>query len=202
MPDPLDDFNLRAFPPSGAIAGLMSRIDGQRGVWKAPAGTEAGLAGVRQLTVTLTDAENGVLNQLGLNCLRTSRCRHVYWGARTVTAPTTRLRVEVRAVRRLALYPRGVVVPRHAMGRLRAERRAAVGADPAQSRRVHDGLFRQGAFQGGTPDEAYFVKCDGRRRPRPTDLGIVNVLVGFAPLKPAEFVIIRIQQLAGQAQAA
>jgi phage tail sheath protein FI len=62
-------------------------------------------------------------------------------------------------------------------------------------------LFRAGAFQGSKPAEAYLVKCDKDNNPQADiDLGIVNILVGFAPLKPAEFVIIKIQQLAGQAQ--
>ena len=118
VPDPLDDFNLRAFPPSGAIAGLMARIDGQRGVWKAPAGTEAGLAGVRQLTVTLTDAENGILNPLGLNCLRTFPVHgHVVLGR-----PHRRGRrrggvpVEVRARAPARADDRGVGLPRHVRG--------------------------------------------------------------------------------------
>jgi phage tail sheath protein FI len=61
------------------------------------------------------------------------------------------------------------------------------------------GLFRQGAFQGASPRDAYFVKCDSETTPRAdVDRGVVNVVVGFAPLKPAEFVIIRLQQIAGQ----
>ena len=63
---------------------------------------------------------------------------------------------------------------------------------------MHD-LFRQGAFQGTTPREAYFVKCDAETTTQnDIDRGIVNILVGFAPLKPAEFVVIKIQQIAGQ----
>jgi uncharacterized protein len=63
------------------------------------------------------------------------------------------------------------------------------------------GLFRQGAFQGRTPREAYLVKCDAETTTQADiDAGIVNVFVGFAPLKPAEFVIISLQLLAGQAQ--
>jgi phage tail sheath protein FI len=63
-------------------------------------------------------------------------------------------------------------------------------------------LFRQGAFQGKTPREAYFVKCDKETTTQnDINLGIVNILVGFAPLKPAEFVIIKIQQIAGQIEA-
>jgi uncharacterized protein len=62
-------------------------------------------------------------------------------------------------------------------------------------------LFRKGAFQGKTPTEAYFVKCDKETTTQnDIDQGIVNILVGFAPLKPAEFVIIQIQQMAGQIQ--
>jgi phage tail sheath protein FI len=60
-------------------------------------------------------------------------------------------------------------------------------------------LFRQGAFQGSTPQQAYFVLCDSSTNPQSSiDLGIVNIVVGFAPLKPAEFVVITIQQIAGQ----
>ena len=61
------------------------------------------------------------------------------------------------------------------------------------------GLFLQGAFQGPSPSQAYFVKCDAENNPQSSiDLGIVNILVGFAPLYPAEFVVIQIQQIAGQ----
>ena len=60
-------------------------------------------------------------------------------------------------------------------------------------------LFRQGAFQGSSPKEAYFVKCD-KETTTQTDinLGIVNIHVGFAPLKPAEFVVLKLQQMTGQ----
>ena len=60
-------------------------------------------------------------------------------------------------------------------------------------------LFRQGAFAGTTPKEAYFVKCDAETTTQDdVNLGIVNIVVGFAPLKPAEFVVIKLQQMAGQ----
>jgi phage tail sheath protein FI len=60
-------------------------------------------------------------------------------------------------------------------------------------------LFRKGAFQGQTPADAYFVKCDGETTTQDDiDRGIVNILVGFAPLRPAEFVVIQIRQMAGQ----
>jgi hypothetical protein len=200
-PDPLDDFRPRSFGASGTIAGLFARTDATRGVWKAPAGTEASLRNVQRLDVKLTDAENGVLNPLGVNCLRTFAVYgNVCWGARTLAGSDQQASEwKYVPVRRLALFLeeslfRGtkwvVFEPNDAP--LWAQIRLNVGAF------MHD-LFRQGAFQGQTPREAYLVKCDGETTTQTDiDRGIVNIVVGFAPLKPAEFVIIRIQQLAGQ----
>jgi len=204
VPDPLDDFTLRAFPPSGAIAGLMARIDGQRGVWKAPAGTEAGIAGVRQLTLTLTDAENGILNPLGLNCLRTFPVHgHVAWGARTNEgADAAASQWKYVPVRRLALMIEESVYRGTTWAVFEPNDDQLRGLLRLNLTAFMHGLFRQGAFQGATPREAYLVKCDRETTTQAdVDRGIVNVLIGFAPLKPAEFVVIRIQQLAGQAQA-
>lgn len=199
--DPLNGFRLRATPPSGTIAGLYARIDAARGVWKAPAGTEATLAGVQKLEYKLTDGENGVLNPLAINCLRTFPIYgNVCWGARTLNG-ADQLADEYKyvPVRRLALFIeeslyRGTqwVVFEPNDEPLWAQIRLNVGAF------MHD-LFRQGAFQGQTPQQAYFVKCD-KDTTTQTDinLGIVNIVVGFAPLKPAEFVVIQIQQIAGQ----
>ena len=93
-------------------------------------------------------------------------------------------------------------MPGHAVGRLRTQRRAAVGADPAQCGGLHAQPFPPGAFQGLKPEDAYFVKCDAETTTQnDRDLGIVNIEVGFAPLKPAEFVVIKLQQMAGQIQA-
>lgn len=199
--DPLKENRLRQFVPCGMIAGIYARTDATRGVWKAPAGQEATLSGARQLSVKMTDAENGQLNPLGVNCLRSLPAMgNVVWGARTV-AGADRLASEWKyvPVRRLALYIeeslyRGTqwVVFEPNDEPLWAQIRLNVGAF------MHN-LFRQGAFQGSTPRDAYFVKCD-RETTTQNDInnGIVNVLVGFAPLKPAEFVIISIQQMAGQ----
>jgi hypothetical protein len=198
----LHDNQVEEFVPCGAVAGVFARTDAQRGgPWKAPAGQEATLARVVGLTVPLTDAENGDLNQLGVNCLRTfPLISSVVWGARTLEG-ADRLGSEWKyiPVRRTALFIeeslyRGTkwVVFEPNDEPLWAQIRLNIGAF------MHD-LFRQGAFQGRTPREAYLVKCD-RETTTQTDIdkGIVNILVGFAPLKPAEFVIIRIQQLAGQ----
>jgi hypothetical protein len=198
--DPLTG-RLRDLPPSGAVAGVMARTDGERGVWKAPAGTEAKLAGVRGLTVPLTDAENGLLNPLGVNVLRTFPITGtVVWGARTLDgADATGSQWKYVPVRRLALMIeeslyRGTkwVVFEPNDERLWGQIRLNVGA-------FMNTLFRQGAFQGTSAREAYFVKCDKDTTTQDDiNRGVVNILVGFAPLKPAEFVIIQIEQLAGQ----
>ena len=201
QPNPLRDNRFETFVPCGTVAGIFARTDTQRGVWKAPAGVDATLVGVPQLSVPLTDAENGELNQLGVNCLRAFPVAgRVVWGARTLRG-ADQLADEWKyiPVRRTALYIeeslfRGLkwVVFEPNDEPLWAQIRLNVGAF------MHN-LFRQGAFQGKTPREAYFVKCD-KETTTQTDvnLGIVNIVVGFAPLKPAEFVIIKLQQMAGQ----
>ena len=202
-PNPLRNNQLEVYSAIGAVAGIFARTDGARGVWKAPAGLEATLNGVPQLSVSLTDPENGQLNPLGINCLRAfSLGGRVVWGARTLRG-ADQLADDYKyiPVRRTALFIeeslfRGlkfaVFEPNDEP--LWAQIRLNVGAF------MHD-LFRQGAFQGSSPRDAYFVKCD-KETTTQTDinLGIVNVVVGFAPLKPAEFVIITLQQIAGQVE--
>jgi phage tail sheath protein FI len=201
MADPALGNALETFPPCGVVAGVMARTDAERGVWKAPAGQETTLLGVQELAVKLTDGENGRLNPLGVNCLRTFPViGNVVWGARTLDgADTLASEWKYVPVRRLALFLeeslyRGTqwVVFEPNDEPLWAQIRLNLGA-------FMQNLFRQGAFQGTTPREAYFVKCDKETTTQnDINLGIVNIVVGFAPLKPAEFVIIRIQQMAGQ----
>ncbi|MDJ0755364.1 MAG: phage tail sheath C-terminal domain-containing protein [Ardenticatenaceae bacterium] len=201
MPDPLRENRLTDFPPGGAMAGMIARTDANRGVWKAPAGIEASFVGVSEMAVKMTDPENGRLNPLGLNCLRTiTPYGHISWGARTL-AGDDRIASEWKyiPVRRTALYIeeslfRGLhwVVFEPNDESLWGQIRLNVGA-------FMKNMFRQGAFQGTSAREAYLVKCDAETNPQDQiDRGIVTVYVGFAPLKPAEFVIIQIQQLAGQ----
>ena len=185
---------------AGAIAGLMSRTDSTRGVWKAPAGTEADIRGIVGLEVKLTDMENGVLNQIAVNCIRAFPGGYVNWGARTnFGSDSDPSEWKYIPIRRLALFLeeslyRGTkwVVFEPNDEPLWAKIRLNLGAFMMR-------LFRQGAFQGSTPDKAFYVKCDGETTTQADrNLGIVNIEVGFAPLKPAEFVIIRIQQIAGE----
>jgi phage tail sheath protein FI len=202
--DPNREGQSDTFVPCGVVAGVTARTDAQRGVWKAPAGLDAALNGIQGLDVNLTDAENGMLNPLGINCLRSFPVNgRVVWGARTLRG-ADQLADEYKyiPIRRLALYIeeslyRGTqwVVFEPNDEPLWAQIRLNVGA-------FMQNLFRQGAFQGKTPQEAYFVKCDKETTTQnDINLGIVNIVVGFAPLKPAEFVIIRLQQMAGQIEA-
>jgi phage tail sheath protein FI len=202
--NPLRDNQMEEFVPCGAAAGVFARTDAERGVWKAPAGQEARLAGVSELSVPLTDDENGELNQLGMNCLRAfPLVGPLVWGSRTLEG-ADRLASEWKyiPVRRTALFIeeslyRGTqwVVFEPNDEPLWSQIRLNVTAF------MHN-LFRQEAFQGQTPKQAYLVKCDKETTTQnDINLGIVNILVGFAPLKPAEFVFIKIQQLAGQIEA-
>jgi hypothetical protein len=206
IPDPLQEGSLDDFAPCGIVAGVMSRTDAERGVWKAPAGIEATLRGVTGTSVAgtaiaLNDKENGDFNPLGINCLRSfPAVGHVVWGARTLEgSDVLASQWKYFPVRRITLFIeeslyRGTqwVVFEPNDEPLWAQIRLNIGAF------MHN-LFRQGAFQGKTPQESYFVKCD-RETTTQDDInrGVVNIVVGFAPLKPAEFVIIKIQQIAGQ----
>jgi phage tail sheath protein FI len=193
----------RAIDPAGTVAGICARIDANRGVWKAPAGLEAGLIGVSALDRRMSDDENGVINPQALNALRAFASGIVVWGARTMDGFDNSGNTDYRylPVRRTALFIeeslyRGlkfaVFEPNDEP--LWGQIRLAAGA-------FMNGLFRQGAFQGLKASDAYFVKCDSETTTQ-TDinLGVVNVLVGFAPLRPAEFIVLTIQQKAGQVQ--
>lgn len=202
-PDPLAGNRARLFPPCGFIAGIYAATDASRGVWKAPAGIDASLTGESGLQYVLTDLENGSLNVQAVNCLRQFKIYgDVVWGARTLQGnDQAGSQWKYVPIRRLALFLESSlydgtqwVVFEPNDETLWGQIRLNVGA-------FMQGLFLQGAFQGTTPQQAYFVKCDGENNPQSSiDQGIVNILVGFAPLYPAEFVVIQIQQMAGQLQ--
>jgi uncharacterized protein len=204
IPDPLREGQMRDTAPSGAVAGVFARTDSTRGVWKAPAGPAAVLRGVTQLVKDTSDAESAELNSFGINTLRKfPEYGNVVWGARTLAgASATANEWRYIPVRRMANF---------------LERSISKGLDWAvfesneealwaQIRLSVDSflmtLFRQGAFQGATSEQAYLVKCDRNTTTQEdVDRGFVNLVVGFAPLKPAEFVILKFQQQAGQVSA-
>ncbi len=187
-------------PPSGFIIGMYAKIDGTRGVWKAPAGTEANIGGASGLLKNVTDTEQDSLNDKGANCIRSFPASGlVIWGARTLS---TSSKPEWRyvPVRRTAIFLevslyngiQWAVFEPNDEG-LWASLRLNIGSFMMR-------LFRQGAFQGSSPSDAFFVKCDSKTTTQDDiDAGIVNILVGFAPLKPAEFVVLKLSQKAGQA---
>ncbi len=182
--------------PSGLAAGMWAKIDGRRGVWKAPAGVETSLLGVAGMQYPVEDGEQDSLNPLGINCLRKMPgYGPVIWGSRTLA---TKADPEWRYVpiRRTAIMIEqsiyngiqwAVFEPNN--HNLWASLRANIGS-------FMDGLFRAGAFQGEKANDAYFVRCGlgDTMNQGDIDRGQVIVIVGFAPLKPAEFVIVRIQQ--------
>ena len=195
-PDPLNPLSAREIGASGVAAGLMARTDGTRGVWKAPAGTEARVAGGTPVDV-MTDRQQGPLNTSGVNVIRTFPVYNtVIWGARTLDGADARASEwKYVNVRRLALFietslQRGLqwVVFEPNNEPLWANVRMTVNGFMNQ-------LHRQGAFQGASARDAYLVKCDAETTTQADiNLGILNVYVGFAPVRPAEFVVIRIQQ--------
>ncbi|CAB3890490.1 phage tail sheath family protein [Achromobacter anxifer] len=199
--DPLAGGQPRLTPPCGTIAGLYARTDGNRGVWKAPAGVDASLAGVVSLAAVVSDDESRNLNPLGVNCLRTFPGRGtVCWGARTLQgADHFASEYKYVPVRRLALYLEDSLRRGTQWTAFEPNEEPLWAQIRLNAGNFMNTLFRQGAFQGSTPRDAYLVKCDGETTTQADiDRGVVNILVGFAPLRPAEFVVIRIQQRAGQ----
>ncbi len=205
--DPLTEA-VAGFAPGGAIAGIFAGTDAQRGVWTAPAGIQAAMAGVVGLSLggttnpgKIADAESGKLNAAGINCLRNFPVYgDVVWGARALEG-ADRLASDWKyiPVRRLGFYIeesvfRGTqwVVFEPSSPSLWAQITLEVG-------NFMQTLFRQGAFKGATPAEAYFVRCDSSTM-TPHDIanGLINILIGFAAVRPAEYVVIRVQQTAAQ----
>jgi phage tail sheath protein FI len=192
----------RPFPPSGFVAGLYAATDSSRGVWRSPAGLRTNLTGQSGPVLGLTDPQIGVLSAHAVNCIRhIAQFGDVVWGDRTLAGSDQAASDwKYVSVRRLALYIEtslddgtqwAVFEPNNAQ--LWAQLRSSVSA-------FMQTLFVQGAFQGTTPAQAYFVKCDASNNPQASiDQGVVNILVGFAPVKPAEFIVIQIQQMVGQA---
>lgn len=201
--DPLANGVSREIGPSGMVAGIYAHTDATRGVWKAPAGIDAVVRGA-DLAVAVNQGDSATLNPVGVNALRTFPVvGTVVWGARTLFGADVRASEwKYVPVRRTALFIEqsllsGLtwVVFEPNDEPLWSQIRLNVGA-------FMQDLFRKGAFQGVTPRDAYFVRCDKTTTIQSDiDRGIVNILVGFAPLKPAEFVVIQIQQMAGQALA-
>lgn len=196
--DPLQPGSIRSHPPSGAMAGVYARMDAAVGVWQAPAGTEAVLSGVYGPSAVLSDAEHGILNPLGVNVIRRFPIfQTVSFGSRTVDgANAMASEWKYIPVRRTANY-----ILRSLSEGLRWAVHKPNGEQLWADLRMNvtafmHGLFRQGAFKGVSARDAYFVQCDASTTSADDiDQGVVNIVVGFAPLKPAEFVVISLKQI-------
>ena len=199
-PDPLQNGAPRAFPPSGFVAGVLARIDAARGIWRRPAGGEANLKGATDLAVHLTDTQGETLNGQGINCLRQFPGRGVLvWGARTLDGSDARASEwKYVPVRRTALFLQESIWAGSEWAVFEPNDEPLWARLRLSVDNFMHGLFKQGAFQGSnTPKDAYFVKCDRDTTTQDDiDRGVVNIMVGFAPLKPAEFVVVTIAQLA------
>ena len=186
--------------PSAFAAGMWAKIDSRRGVWKAPAGVEAQLIGAADLDFTVEDLEQGQLNPLGVNCYRKlPSYGSVIWGSRTLA---TKANPEWRyvPVRRTAIFIEESIYQGIQWAVFEPNDHPLWGALRSNIGSFMNGLFRAGAFQGKTANDAYFVRCGlgDTMTQGDIDRGQVIVIVGFAPLKPAEFVIVRIQQKVGE----
>jgi phage tail sheath protein FI len=187
-------------PPSGFVAGVFARIDNTRGVWKTPAGAEASVAGVLGLTANLTDKDQGVINLAGLNAIRNFPGKGtLIWGGRT---PSPDIAWRYLSVRRMANFLKSSIFDGIQWAVFEPNDSPLWGALKMNIEGFMRDLFRQGAFQGSSTEEAFFVKCDAETTTS-TDQqnGLVNVLVGFAPLKPAEFIVIKLSQKMSEAAA-
>lgn len=211
VPDPLNGYNPRPVAASGTVAGIYARTDANRGVWKAAAGTEANLINATldvnpttNVPIALNDADNGLLNPFGLNAIRNFPIYGtLVWGARTlVGADAMASQWKYVSVRRMALYIEQSLFQASKWIVFEPNDEPLWGEIRKTFTSFMQSLFLQNAFQGSSPTDAYFVRCDSSTTTQnDINSGIVNIIVGFAPLKPAEFVVITIQQMAGQASA-
>jgi uncharacterized protein len=189
------------FPPCGFVAGNYAFTDSTRGVWKSPAGIDADLNTSTGLQYVMTDQQNGQLNPIAVNCLRQfPTFGNVIWGARTMAgADAVGSQWKYLSIRRLALYIESSLYQGTQWAVFEPNAEPLWGQVRLSIGTFMQGLFLQGAFAGTTPQTAYFVKCDADNNPDSSvALGILNITVGFAPLYPAEFVVIQIQQMINQ----
>jgi phage tail sheath protein FI len=183
-------------PVSGTMAGLVARLDSTRGVWKTPAGNEANLQGVVGLNQLLTSHDMNFLTSVNINTLKQlPSSAYIAWGARTLSPDPEWKYVSVR---RTALFVESSLQQGTTWAVLEPNDEPLWAQIRQSVETFMQTLFWRGAFQGAKAQDAYFVKC-GRETTTAADqaAGKVRIIVGFAPLKPAEYVLVTIQQKAG-----
>jgi Bacteriophage tail sheath protein len=197
--DPLAPGGTRDFPPSAAVAGVFARVDAARGVAKAPAGTDAHVEGALALATTISDADAARLGALGVNGLRVVPSQGILvWGSRTLHGgDAAASEWKYVPVRRLALFIEESLSRGLAWAAFEPNAEPLWAALRSTVEAFLTTLWRNGALLGTTPAQAGFVRCDATTTTA-ADIarGVVRLLVGFAPLKPAEFVVLTIAQRA------
>jgi phage tail sheath protein FI len=188
------------FVPCGIVAGIMARTDVTDGVWKAPAGISANIIGITALQVQLTDTDNGVLNPQGINCLRDfAMYGPVIWGARTLGGSDETDDYKYVNVRRMALYIEQSLIQGLQWVVFEPNGPGTWSKIVLSITSFLQVMYQGGAFFGAKASQAFFVKCDSTTTTaNDIENGIINISIGFAPVKPAEFVILTIRQMAGQ----
>jgi phage tail sheath protein FI len=189
--------------PSGFVAGIYAATDASRGVWKAPAGLATNVLNTTGPVSSgiMNDQQQGVLNLQSINCLRAfSGVGTVVWGARTLVGANPAYQQWMYVpVRRMTLFIEQTLLANLRWVVFEPNDEPLWVAITSSISAFMLSLFRQGALQGSTPSDAFQVKCDSTTTsPDDQAKGIVNIVVAFAPLKPAEFVVVKIAQLAGQ----
>jgi len=189
-------------PPSGAVAGLMATSDVRRGIWKTPAGrTQPPLRGADSVAFAVNEEDRAVLAEAGLNVIGTFPGLGILiWGARTlaVAGPA----IGYVAVRRLTIFVERSVSQGLEWVAFEANDNALWGRIRDEVADFLQGLYQAGAFLGTRPKDGYWVKCDRTTMTQQDiDAGRLVVVIGFAPVKAAEFVVISISKLAAQTTA-
>ncbi len=181
-------------PPSGHVVGIYNRTDAQRGVHKAPANEV--VLGAIDLELKLSKGEQDTLNPIGINCIRSFPGRGIrVWGARTLSSNGSWRYINVRRLFNMVGSSLDTGLQWVVFEPNDSTLWAKVRRDVTAFLRV---VWRSGALFGTTPDQAFYVKCDEELNPSEIrDLGQLIIEVGLAPVKPAEFVIIRLSQWAG-----
>ena len=181
-------------PPSGHIAGLWSRVDASRGVHKAPANEV--VRGANGLAFQITQAEQGELNRVGINCIRAFPGRGIrVWGARTLSSDPEWRYINVR---RLFNYVSESIMAGTQWGVFEPNDPTLWSKLTINIWSFLNRVYRGGALFGASPTEAFYVKCDAETNPPEViEAGQVVCEIGIAPVKPAEFVIFRLGQFTG-----
>jgi phage tail sheath protein FI len=176
---------------SGAVAGVIARTDQERGVWKAPAGSGASVRGVADVTVALSEEAIESLTPAGVNVVRRLPTGLALWGARTLAVEEPDWKYV--NVRRLALFLERSIDEGTQWAVFEPNGEALWGEVRRSVEEFLLTLYRLGAFEGTSPEAAYFVRCDRTTMTQDDiDNGRLVILVGFAPVRPAEFIVLRI----------